>query len=106
MRSPTQGPWRLDDAERHHNLSDEYHAIDAGQGFYAGPHIGGFCLTGFMTRADAQLIAAAPELYDAADMALNALIGCCVAGDGVDDRKTMLEAQAMLRAAIRKATVA
>jgi len=55
-------------------------------------------------QANARLIAAAPELYDAADMALNALIGCCVAGDGVDDRKTMLEAQTMLRAALKKAT--
>jgi len=62
----TPGPWRLDDGERHHNLlSDEYHAIDAGPGFYAGPNIGGFCLTGFMTGADAQLIASAPTMLAA-----------------------------------------
>lgn len=51
----------------------------------------------------ARLFVAAPALYDAADMALNALIGCCVPAGGVDDRKTMLEAQSMLRAALAAA---
>lgn len=46
---------------------------------------------------------AAPDLYDAADNALNALLGCCIPGDGVDDRKIIFEAQVMLRAAIAKA---
>jgi len=55
-------------------------------------------------NADANLISAAPELFDAADNALNALIACCVPAGGVDDRKAILEAQAMLRAAIKKAT--
>ncbi len=57
-----------------------------------------------MREANARLIAAAPDLYDAAENALEALIGCCVPAGGVDDRKTMLEAQRMLRAAIVKAT--
>jgi hypothetical protein len=57
-------------------------------------------------QANARLIAAAPDLYDAADMALNTLLGCCVSAGGVDDRKTILEAQAMLRAAIAKAEAA
>ena len=39
-------------------------------------------------------------LAEAADVALNALIGCCIAGPGVDDRKHILEAQAMLREAL------
>jgi hypothetical protein len=55
-------------------------------------------------EADARLISAAPDLYDAADNALNALIACCVPAGGVDDRKAILDAQAMLRAAIAKAT--
>ena len=55
-------------------------------------------------EANARLIAAAPDLYDAADAALNVLIACCVPTDGVDDRKAIVEAQGMLRAAIRKAT--
>jgi len=58
----TPGPWRLDDQERHHNLSEDYHAIDAGPGYYVKS--GGFCLTGFMTRADARLIAEAPTMFD------------------------------------------
>lgn len=53
-------------------------------------------------RANARLIAAAPELYDAVEMALNTLIGCCVAAGGVDDRKTILETQAMLREVIHR----
>lgn len=55
-------------------------------------------------EANARLIAAAPELYDAAEAALNALLACCVPAGGVDDRKAIVEAQWMLRAAIRKAT--
>lgn len=56
-----------------------------------------------VSEANARLIAAAPELYDAAENALDTLLSCCVAGDGVDDRDAILEAQQMLRAAIRKA---
>lgn len=55
-------------------------------------------------KANARLIAAAPELLEAADNALNTLIACCVSAGGVDDRRTILEAQQMLRAAIAKAT--
>lgn len=40
------------------------------------------------------------KLRDAAEMALNVLIGCVVAGDDVDDQRSMLEAQSMLRAAL------
>jgi hypothetical protein len=55
-------------------------------------------------ESNARLIGASPDLYDAAENALNALVGCCVPAGGVDDRKTILEAQTMLRAAIAKAT--
>lgn len=55
-------------------------------------------------EANARLIAGAPELLDAADNALNTLIACCVPAGGVDDRRTILEAQQMLRAAITKVT--
>ena len=40
------------------------------------------------------------RLRAAAEMALETLIGCCVSAGGVDDRKTILEAQDMLRAAL------
>lgn len=55
-------------------------------------------------NANAQLIAAAPELYEAADEALNVLIGCVIPAGGVDDRKALLDCQAMLRAALSRAT--
>ena len=55
-------------------------------------------------RSDPDTIAALLKerdaLRDAADMALNVLIGCVVAGDGADDQRSMLEAQSMLRAAL------
>ena len=43
------------------------------------------------------------RLRAAAEMALETLIGCCVSAGGVDDRKTILEAQDMLRAALGEA---
>lgn len=54
-------------------------------------------------NANARLIAAAPDLLDACDMSINTLLGCCVAGGGVDDRSTMLATIAQLRSAIAKA---
>jgi hypothetical protein len=40
------------------------------------------------------------ELREAADEALNVLIGCAIPAGGVDDRKAVLNAQAMLRKAL------
>lgn len=37
------------------------------------------------------------ELRDAADDALNTLIGCCIPAGGCDDRKTILDTQMRLR---------
>lgn len=54
-------------------------------------------------QATARLIAGAPDLLEAADEALNALIGCCVPAGGVDDRAAILAAQAKLRSALGKA---
>jgi hypothetical protein len=49
---------------------------------------------------DKQLV---DDLLQACDYALDTLIGCCVPAGGVDDRQTILDTQAMLRAAIAKA---
>ena len=54
-------------------------------------------------QANAHLIAAAPDLYAAADEALNVLIGCCIPAGGADDKAAIINAQASLRAAIAKA---
>lgn len=53
--------------------------------------------------ANANLIAAAPDLLEACEEALNALIGCAVSAGGVDDSKHLLDARATLRKAINKA---
>ena len=54
-------------------------------------------------EANARLIAAAPDLLEAADNALGVLIGCCAPADGIDDRSAILDAQRQLRAALAKA---
>ena len=51
-----------------------------------------------------ELVDEIERLRAAAEMALETLIGCCVSAGGVDDRKTILEAQDMLRAALGEAS--
>lgn len=99
--TPTPGPWQL---------NTQYADIEVRGPDGSGVLIAVMCPWGIAAdgpspqAANARLIAAAPDLYDAADNALNVLIGCCVPAGGVDDRKAILDAQAMLRAAIAKAT--
>lgn len=52
---------------------------------------------------DACLLAAAPDLLEACEEALNAFVGCAIPAGGVDDRKHILDAQMALRKAINKA---
>jgi hypothetical protein len=61
----TPGPWRLNDALHEHVTDDIYHAIDAGRGVHDAATNTGFSLTGFMSLADACLIAATPDLAEA-----------------------------------------
>lgn len=56
----TPGPWTLDDACLSHVIDEDYHGIGIGH-----RHI-----VGFMTTADARLIASAPDLVVAATSAL------------------------------------
>lgn len=56
------------------------------------------------TVANARLIAAAPDLLEAAENALGVFIACTVPADGCDDRTAILDSQRQLRAAIAKAT--
>jgi hypothetical protein len=62
----TPAPWYLDDADRHSTslIEEGYHFIDAGAGFYKPDHARGFHLSGWMSKADAHLITAAPVLLD------------------------------------------
>jgi hypothetical protein len=59
-------PWRLDGASNAHVLGGDYHVIESGEAHYH-PEEGmtGFRLCGFMSMADARLIAAAPDLAEA-----------------------------------------
>ncbi|MDE1997972.1 MAG: hypothetical protein KGI52_03480 [Burkholderiales bacterium] len=93
----TPGPWVVDEPHQVFASSiGEYVAITQIEDHRPIPSE--------QVEANACLIAAAPELLDAAENALNTLIACCVSAGGVDDRKAILEAQQMLRAAIAKAT--
>jgi hypothetical protein len=55
----TPGPWFLDDPIHADLISDDYHFIGSGRGFF-DTH--GFGLAGIMSLSDARLIAAAPDL--------------------------------------------
>lgn len=101
MFKPTPGPWVVDSGEAL-NVRAPHGGIVAQLHHLKGRHGMGGRLPDGEAVANARLIAAAPDLYDAAENALDVLIGCCVAGDGVGDRRAMLDAQHMLRAAIRK----
>lgn len=72
----TKGPWRLDHDPLGSGVfldNDNYHGIEAGNGFISSGS--GFNCTGFMSKEDASLIAAAPDLY----AALTALAHHCEA---------------------------
>jgi len=67
----TRGPWRLDDPIHADVLSEDYHCIDAGRGYCTEDDRNGFGISGFMSLADARVMAAAPTmlaaLYEALD---------------------------------------
>ena len=60
----TPGPWRVDDEIHQNVVESDYHVIDGGAGFHGGP-AEGFSAIGFMSVANARLIAAAPNLAEA-----------------------------------------
>lgn len=65
----TPGPWVLDNASEHVDvISDDYHFIDAGNGYFDDKQ--GFGISGYMSIHDARLIAASPDLFEACQMLL------------------------------------
>lgn len=107
----TPGPWTADE---HADSEDRGYLADDDSGHFnirsAGPlawviavTIGDVAVPKRDEKANARLIAAAPDLLEACDEALNVLIGCCVPAGGADDRKHILDAKAQLRAALAKA---
>lgn len=73
MAPHTPGAWSLTQV---HTPSDEYghwyHQIEAGAGYSKD----GFCLSGIIRPEDARLIAAAPDLFEALDMARRYMKTC------------------------------
>jgi hypothetical protein len=61
----TPGPWELPVMEGLTDRGDNYRYLIAGKGYYESETGGGFCLSGFMSDSDANLIVAAPDLLDA-----------------------------------------
>ena len=70
----TLGPWRLDHDPLGSGVfsdNEDYHGIEAGDGFISGGS--GFNCTGFMSKYDATLIAASPELHAAVEALTKAI---------------------------------
>jgi hypothetical protein len=65
----TPGPWRVADADHEGIADDDYKFIAAGSECY-GHGEGGFEIAGYMGTANARLIAAAPELFEALEKLL------------------------------------
>ena len=99
MSAHTPGPWSLDDAIHDHVKADDYHSIDAGQGFTPQ----GFGLQGMMSLANARLIAAAPELL-AALIVAESFLSIAVPERAIDRNEAVREVLPQVRAAIAKAT--
>ena len=62
----TPGPWILTENQKAEDsvFTGNYRLIEAGRGYFTDS-VPGFCLSGYISRADALLIAAAPELLAA-----------------------------------------
>jgi hypothetical protein len=64
MSKFTPGPWRIDESLA--CADNEYHEVEAGNGFFPQ----GFGLTGYMSIDNCRLIAAAPDMYEALKLIL------------------------------------
>ena len=102
MAEHTKGPWLLDCRYLHSPTlaSGGYHTIDAGDRVNS-PKRGyvGFSIAGFMSDADARLIAAAPDLLTALEHAYEALSR----HDGLAFELDGKTAKSRIRAALRLA---
>lgn len=67
MAQHTPGPWRAMEYDHTREPRHTYWHIEAGRGFHNPDKTegDGFCLSGFLSEANARLIAAAPELLEA-----------------------------------------
>lgn len=74
MSKHTPGPWKQFAPDIiNHGVDENYRTIVAGDGFYNDEALPrGFGLTGYINPADARLIAAAPEMYEALDLIMSA----------------------------------
>lgn len=91
----TPGPWKEHAPNIDGEVDKTYRQITAGVGYFPGldePESAGFKLTGFISPADARLIAAAPEL----------LAACKRLGAVINDHVSLADVDA-LDAAIAKA---
>ena len=65
MNKHTPGPWI------HTEDDDNYHAVTAGCGYHVNSDDDGFEIAGCISKANAMLIAAAPDLLDALSEIIN-----------------------------------
>ncbi len=98
----TKGPWRLDDAIHSGVIGENYHVIDSGRGGWYSLEDGGFSIAAYINLADARLIAAAPDLYEAVIRFLNPPVSLA-SGTATLDLDKLEEDRAFARAALAKA---
>ena len=67
MNKHTPGPWI------HTEDDDNYHAVTAGCGYHVNSDDDGFEIAGCISKANAHLIAAAPDLLEALEYCLDCL---------------------------------
>lgn len=93
----TPAPWLVDEDPYQTNLvSDIYHNITAGIGYFNEGRDPGFSLTGFMSKADARLIAASPDLKETLEEILEVLCELDTSNNSakITNRLGLLEAKA------------
>lgn len=102
--SHTPGPWRLDDRSVHGVLvTEDYHFVDAGDGYQRADGIGGFGLAFYANKADAELIASAPETAQQRDELLAACKNMIASFDALGRDGLFPSEARQMRAAIARA---
>jgi len=85
MLDYTRGSWRVHAPEIDGRIDPNYLRIEAGTGFFTPDNkfyddtTSGFCITGYLQKSDAVLLANAAKMYELVNLMANAQTGVFVA---------------------------